>query len=116
MKPGGEGMQLRQSARELVQQAARAGMQHPGEILHFSPREIETEFRALAARRQRETEQLDLLAWLTGRYVLMAMHVPRRYPHRPDGVLHKKEAMAAADMKRVFAAMAARREEEHGDC
>lgn len=110
------GRSLRETARDLQERAARAGMEHPARLAELSPREIELEFRALAARRQREAELADLQAWLIGRYVLLALYAPRRFPRRPDAIVRKSETMADADMKRVFSAMAARREEEHGDC
>lgn len=110
------GQGLRETARDLAERAARAGMENPCNLLSLSPREIELEFRALAARRQRDAEMADLQAWLIGRYVLLALHAPRRFPRRPDAVARKTEVMADADMKRVFSAMAARREEDHGDC
>lgn len=84
-------------------------MENAGRLMHMSPREIEREFTALAARRQHAAEQMDLLAWLTGRYVLAAVHAPRRYPTRPDGVAHRPREMAQEDMKKLFMAMAERR-------
>jgi len=54
-------------------------------------------------------------AWLTGRYVLMALHAPKRYPRRPDGVRAQRRPMTDAQMKQVFISMAGRRKID-GDC
>lgn len=101
---------LRADAQELVEKAAQCGMADAGRLMHMTPREIEREFCALAARRQREAEQMDMLAWMIGRYVLSATHAPRRYPRQPDIVARRPREMAQEDMKRVFAAMAERRD------
>lgn len=109
-------MKLRQAAERIVERAAEAGMENPGDILLQTPREIELCFRSLARRRQMEWENIDLAAWLAGRYFLIALHAPRRYPRKPDGVRRRAADMSDAQMKRVFTAMAAGREEEIGDC
>lgn len=107
-------MILRQSALELVERAARLGVDAPWRLLDMTAREMEWFFRAEAARRQREAEQADLAAWLTGRYVLAALHAPRRFPRRPDGVLRRPPSMSDDDMKQVFLNFAAQRRERHG--
>lgn len=98
-------MKLKESARELVRIAADAGMDNAWELPCLTPREIETAFRSAAGKRRREMELADAAAWLAGRYVLAAVHAPRRYPRRPDGVLHRVREMDADEMKRVFTAM-----------
>ena len=109
-------MKIQTSAQSLLQRAAEAGIGDLQDLLSRTPREIEMEFHALERRRQREWENLDLLAWLAGRYFLIALHAPRRYPRRPDGVRRNASGMTADQMKQVFADMSAGREEEHGDC
>lgn len=104
-------MKLKDSARELMRIAADAGMDGAWMLLSLTPREIEAAFRAAAEKRRRALELADAAAWLTGRYILAAVHAPRRYPRRPDGVLHRKREMDADAMKRVFAAMAVQRRE-----
>lgn len=107
-------MSLRQSARELVNRAAALGVDMPWRLLDMTAREIEWFFRAEAARRQREAEQVDFAAWLTGRYVLMALHTPRRFPRRPDAILRRPAAMNDEEIKQVFLNLAAQRREKHG--
>lgn len=103
--------QLAVSARELVENAAAAGMDRPWELLHLSPNEIRLQMQAHCARAESHRQDMDLLAWLVGRYVLAAFHAPRRYPRRPDGFLQPRRAMNDEEMKRVFCALAQQRRE-----
>lgn len=112
---GSAGTGVRESAAELIRSAAGAGMDAPRRLLQLTPREIEEEFTALGRRRQLEAEKLDLLAWLVGRYVLIGVHAPKRYPRRPDALRRPAGRMTDAQMKNVFAGMAARREEDDGN-
>ena len=102
------------SARSLVERAADAGMHRAGDLLYRTPREIELEFRALAARRQRRMQEMDAGAWLAGRYVLFALHAPRRYPRRPDGVHAPRRAMNDEQIKGVFMQLAEKRRDPNG--
>lgn len=101
-------------AQALVQRAAQAGMPRAWELLSLSPRQIELEMQALSARRQLEAERMDLQAWLTGRYVMAALHAPRRFPRRPNGVHAPRTEMNDDEMKRVFSALANQRREQDG--
>ena len=114
MTAGSGAWHMRRAARELVRSAADAGVEHPLRLLDCTPAEIEDEMRALQARREEQLAQLDLLAWLIGRYVMMGIHAPRRYPRRPDGVQKRPSNMTDAQMKQVFAVLAARRRDEVG--
>ena len=114
MKAAGKAGSLKAAAQELVSRAAGAGIEEAYLLTGLSPREIELHLQAIEEKRREDMQRMDMLAWLAGRYVLMAMHAPRRYPHRPEGVRQKNKAMADESMKRVFMAMAARREDEHG--
>ena len=107
MKGSGGEWSLKKSAQELIKSAAEAGISRAWELAAFTPREIEMELAAIAQQRRQENHQLDLLAWLTGRYALYGMHAPRRYPRRPDAVACSPRRMSAEEMKRVFVAMAA---------
>ena len=100
----------------MVSQAAGAGVSRPWQLLQLTPREIEMEFAAIAAHRQQLAEQADLAAWLTGRYVLLAMHAPKKFPRSPDGVRRKAEQMSPAQIKQVFKDIAAKRGETDGNC
>ena len=111
--PGGGNM--KQSAAEMVETAAQAGMERPWDILALSPAEIELQFRALAAKRQAQLESIDLLAYLAGRYVLMAFHAPKRYPRRPDGISHPPRKMTDKQIKQFFADLSAGKEAVNGD-
>ena len=86
-------------------QAARAGLQI--DIGLLTPREIMDVFEA-ARQRARDA---DFLAYLIGRYVALAVHVPGRYPTHPDAV---REVMTGQDMKRCFVALS-ERGKAHGD-
>lgn len=115
MNAGGKQSSLKSSARELVLRAAEAGIENAHRITALSPREIELQMKAIAARRRAEGQRMDLLAWRIGRYVLSAVHAPRRYPKHPDEFQKNSAAMSDLDMKRAFLSMAARKEEQHGD-
>ena len=106
---------LRESAEELVKCAVEMGMEDAYALLRLTPREIRAKFEAAAARRRCAAELADMQAWLTGRYVLMALHAPKRYPRRPDGVRAQRRPMTDAQMKQVFISMAGRRKID-GDC
>lgn len=114
VKPAGESKSLKKTALDLVSRAAEAGIENAYLLPGLSPREIDLLLKAIEKKRREEAQRMDMQAWLVGRYVLAAVHAPRRYPRRPDGFGHEKKAMTDGDMKRVFAVMAARREEEHG--
>ena len=105
---------LRTAALELVRSAAEAGMRGAWKLTRYTPREIQLELEAFAQRRRQEAENTDILAWRTGRYVMLALHAPRRYPRRPDAGLHRMRKMTDDEMKRVFAAMAAEGREDGG--
>ena len=111
------GGSVREGAAALVESAAKAGMHAPWRLAARTPREIELEFSAFARRRQEEAERMDLLAWLVGRYVLIGMHAPKRYPRRPDAIRRAAGEMTEMQMKKVFVDIAARREARgNGDC
>jgi len=105
---------LEQDVQALVNRAVEAGLPRAWQLAELTPRQIELELRAYAARRQRESEQLDLLAWLVGRYVMTALHAPRRYPRRPDGILRPLRPMQDAEIKRVFLNLADQRRDDFG--
>lgn len=111
MNSAGEGESLHECARALVENAAQAGVMNAEKLLDLSPREIELHMQALQAQRRHRMEMMDLQGWIAGRYVLAAFHAPRRYPQRPDAVLKEVRPMSDMEMKHVFAALAARREE-----
>lgn len=113
MKRDGAGM--REAAEDLVRQAAEAGMENPWRLLKYTPAEIEAEFDALAAARRMQAQNADLLAWLAGRYVMIGMHAPRRYPGSPNAVSCVPRSMSDMQMKRVFEHIAAKRRDEYGD-
>jgi len=85
------------------------------QLLRCTPAEIEAEFEALVCRRRIQAEQADLAAWLAGRYALLAVHAPRKFPRMPDGLRRSPEAMSPGQMKQVFANIAAREEWKNGN-
>lgn len=103
------------AAREIVSRAAKAGVSRAWELLSLTPGEIELEFEAIAGRQRMQARQDDLAAWLTGRYVLMALHQPRKFPRSPDGVRLPPEEMTSSQMKQAFMRIAAKRGEANGD-
>lgn len=105
---------LRVHMERMIEQAARAGMEDARQLADMTLHEMELELTAFSARRQKMAENMDLLAWLIGRYVMTALHAPRRYPTRPDGIVRKQGEMAPADMKQVFRAIAERRNDDGG--
>ncbi len=100
---------LRQRFARMTERAAEAGWQDAEKLWHMTPREIELAFKALAAQERRRMARADALAWLMGRYAAIAWHAPRRYPHRPDGVVCDRPPMREAEMKRVLLNIARRR-------
>lgn len=106
---------MRERMEEWSLQAARAGMDGVENIAHKTIYEIEMEMEAFVAKRRRAAEDMDLLAWLAGRYVLTAIHAPRRYPAQPNGVAGRPREMRPEEMKRVFQAMAERRDMNGSD-
>lgn len=92
----------------IVRRAAEVGVPDAGRFFDMTPVEIEWALAAFAARQRRALEQADLLAWLAGRYFAFAMHAPKRYPKRPDGIQKETRPMSDAEMKRVFMALAGR--------
>lgn len=90
-------------------------MERAWALLALTPREIELEFEALLSRRQARLKEADLTAWLAGRYVLTAMHAPRKFPRSPDGIREAPPKMTAEQMKEAVKSIAARRGEKNGD-
>lgn len=105
---------LGRRVQALMENAAAAGVSHAWEWQHLSPAQLDLEIKALDARRKRELEQIDLLAWLAGRYVLCALHAPRRYPRRPDGIILPRAPMSDAQMKGVLMRLAEKGREQNG--
>lgn len=98
-----------EAAREMMQSAAELGVSRPWLLLACTPRELQLELRARMARRQAELERLDLAGWLAGRYAMIGLHAPRRYPKKPCCVRRQAAPMTDEQMKRAFAAMAEER-------
>ena len=73
-----------------------------------TPAEIELELRAFQRGAAADRAHGRRRAWLAGRYAAIAWHAPRRYPSRPDGVLHPRAPMTDAGMKRVALGLAHR--------
>lgn len=105
---------LRASLSALEVRAADLGIREAWNLGAHTPREIEMIFRAESGRRQRQAEEADLQAWLTGRYVLSAIHAPKRFPRRPDAVVKEPRKMTDAEMKSAFMAMTRKGGTRHG--
>ena len=63
-----------------------------------------------------QSHQADFSAWLIGRYVMLAVHAPRKFPHSPDMVRSPAREMTPGQMKQVFKDIAAKRGETDGNC
>jgi len=105
---------IRTAAEQLTKSAAEAGMAGAWELVYLTPREIEAAFSAEAARRQQASEQADLIAYLTGRYVMIAFHAPKKYPAAPDGIRRARREMTDDQMRDALIAFAQRRNEHGG--
>ena len=95
---------MRREYEQLFARLAAMGLADAGRLFACTPREIEWEVRALATRQARRAEEISCLAWLTGRYVALGVHAPRRYPAAPPAA--RERATSPAAMKQVFAALA----------
>lgn len=72
-----------------------------------TPRELELELKAFAAREKKER----LETWLLGRYIAIAVHDPAHYPLPPADL--SPADMTDEEMKQRLLAM--RGKEEHND-
>lgn len=88
----------------------------PWRLLRLTPREIEMEFKALAERDHQRAARADLAAWLVGRYVMLAVHAPKKFPRSPDMVRRPMGEMSPDQIKQVFKHIAAKRGETNGNC
>ena len=91
-------------------------MDAPWRLLELTPGEIALQFEALASRRRQAAHEADLAAWLVGRYVMTAVHGPKKFPRSPDGIRDPQTEMTCAQMKQVFQNIAAKRGETDGNC
>ena len=91
-------------------------MDRPWILLDLTMDEIELAFRVHAARCRQRAQDADLQAWLAGRYVLLAVHAPKKFPRRPDGVRTQPADMSPDQMKQAFKRIAAKRGETDGNC
>ncbi len=81
----------------------------------MTPNEIRAEFDAIESARARRLEEMDLLAWLIGRYVSIGVNAPKRYPRRPNAIRTSRAPMSDAEMRRAFERLS-ERSEGNGDC
>ena len=82
-------------------------MPHAAALMEMTPREVELELTAFAAREKARR----LETWLLGRYVAIAVHDPSRYPPPPFGI--SPASMTDDEMKQRLLAM--RGKDEHND-
>ncbi len=101
---------MAQCAERVVRAGIDAGMERAWELINLTPREVENAFAAEAARREQAAERMDLLACLIGRYAMIAVHAPRRYPDAPNGIVRAPRAMSDDEMRRALISIAQRRE------
>ena len=102
---------MAQCAERVVRAGVDAGMARAWELADLTPREIENAFAAEAARREQAAERMDLLACLIGRYTMIAVHAPRRYPDAPNGIARTPRAMSDDEMRSALISIAQRRGE-----
>ncbi len=101
---------IRTQAQRLVDTAAQAGYPAPMSLLDCTPREVRWALKAFAAKKRRELELTDTLAWLIGQYVAIGVNAPKKYPNRPNIVGHSSQATNDAQIKEAFQRMAGRSE------
>lgn len=97
----------RRAYEALFAQMARLGLEGAEDFFRLTPRQIECRLLAFAARRRHQAERDGCLAWLTGRYVALGVHAPRRYPAAPPRFARR--AADAREMKDLFLSLAERR-------
>lgn len=102
---------MAQCAERVVRAGVNAGMARAWDLVHLTPREIENAFAAEAARREQAAQQMDLLSCLIGRYTMIAVHAPRRYPEAPNGIVYAPRAMSDDEMRTALISIAQRRGE-----
>lgn len=101
----------RREYERLFERLAALGMEGVGRFFSWTPREIEWEIRAFAAKKIAVTDALSALAWLMGGYVTLGVHAPGRYPKTmPGRVTHG--TMTDEAMKQVFLSLAGRRKND----
>lgn len=79
----------------IIEEAYDNGITDAETLWHKTPNEINGRFRAEKARRIREIEHMDRLAWMMGHYVAHAFHSPQKYPR---DVVFTKNLTAAEEM------------------
>lgn len=76
----------------------------------MTPAEVNGRIRALGAERNSASEQLDLLAWMIGRYCAKGYHEPNNYPRKPEIIDVKRpiqsDEMSEESMKTILTAYA----------
>ncbi len=63
----------------------------------MTPAEVNGRIRALGAERSAKNEQLDLLAWMIGRYAAKGYHEPNKYPRKPE-IIDTKQPIPSDEM------------------
>lgn len=63
----------------------------------MTPAEVNGRIRALGAERNSASEQLDLLAWMIGRYCAKGYHEPNKYPRKPE-IIDTKQPIPSDEM------------------
>ena len=63
----------------------------------MTPAEVNGRIRALGAERSAKNEQLDWLAWMTGRYAARGYHEPGKYPRKPE-IIDTKQSIPSDEM------------------
>lgn len=63
----------------------------------MTPAEVNGRIRALGAERSAKNEQLDLLAWMIGRYAAKGYHEPGKYPRKPE-IIDTKQSIPSDEM------------------
>lgn len=88
-----------------MERAALGGMAHPEQLFSLTPAEISARLKRENARRY----QQDLMAWISARYILLAVHCPEKMPREPCFFPREQPDMTddeiKARMRRVKGAM-----------
>lgn len=102
--PKGRLTRCREAAKAIRLRAARLGVPHPEEITEKTSGEIEEIFELYEERERERYRRMDMLAYLIGGYVLLAVNTPTKYPCAPCGFANA--AAGDDEMKRAFERMA----------
>lgn len=76
-------------------------MGHAEELWGLTPNEISSRMKSEHARRS----MMDHMAWISARYIMLAVHCPEKMPSAPVFFPPEREDMTAEEMKALMRRM-----------